>query len=96
VTGKDTWTKYFGARRWRVGEEYTGTSDVRGHPVIFTRGRFEIEPGAAYRSPFSQNIGRRGVLLVETDTSGQDLVPQVLLVAGEPKVREARKAGAIW
>lgn len=101
TTGK--WDDLFKGRKWRVAEEVSGqvTARVkRGQPVVvitFTRGRFEIPAPGAYRSPLSTNLGRRGLLLQETDLTGEHDLPGARLAVGEPAVQKAReKYAAVW
>jgi hypothetical protein len=105
TTGK--WDELFGAgRKWRVAEEMTGTVPADGYlgadvlpglPVKFERGRFELPVGAAYRSLLSTNLGRRGVLLQETDETGASDIPGSRIAVGEPAVAKARQEyGAVW
>jgi hypothetical protein len=98
VSTTNQWQELFGnGRKWRVAEEVTGVLAERGYPVTFTRGRFELPVGAAYRSLLSTNLGRRGVLLVETDGSGSQDVPGSRIAVGEAAVSRARtEFGAVW
>ena len=92
------WERLFGGgRKWCVAEEVTGRRQSRGYMVTFDRGRFELPAGAAYRSLLSTNLGRRGVLLVETDDAGVHDIPGSRIAVGEPAVQRAREQfGAIW
>ena len=106
MSNKQAWETWFGTRRWRIGEEYTGTVAVPGRTVrgrdnrievIFSRGRFEIGEGGAFVSPISPNQGRRGFVLQEVKPDdGQD-IPGSLAVFGEAAVKKARaEYEAIW
>ena len=101
------WEELFGnGRKWRVAEEVTGTEPANGDtgagimagiPVVFDHGRFELPEGAAYRSLLSTNLGRRGVLLVETSADGSADVPGSRIAVGEPAVKKAREEfSAVW
>jgi hypothetical protein len=98
TTGR--WDELFKGRKWRVAEEVSGAAADPGQPevpVTFERGRFEIPAGAAFRSPLSTNLGRRGVLLQETDESGAADIPGSRIAVGESAVRKARSAfSAVW
>jgi hypothetical protein len=107
VSTTGQWDELFGnGRKWRVAEEVTGTvaadgyrdaDVVRGVPVVFDHGRFELPEGAAYRSLLSTNLGRRGVLLVETSADGSTDVPGSRIAVGEPAVKKAREQyAAVW
>jgi hypothetical protein len=93
-----TWEKLFGGgRKWRVAEEVSGEVRADGYTVSFTRGRFELPAGAAYRSLLSTNLGRRGVLLQETDARGVTDIPGSRIAVGEPAVSRAREQfSAVW
>jgi hypothetical protein len=96
----DRWDELFLTRKWRVGEEFTGTATRRGRkgPVSaqFSRGNFTIT-GGAYRSPLSTNLGRHGVLLVETNADGSADIPGSRLAVGAAAVTKARQQyGAVW
>lgn len=93
-----TWEELFGGgRKWRVAEELTGAVPEAGFTVKFTRGRFELPTGAAFRSPLSTNLGRRGVVLQETDAAGATDVPGSRIAVGEAAVARARKEfSAVW
>lgn len=92
------WEELFGGgRKWRVAEEVTGSIDGDGSSVTFDRGLFELPPGSAFRSPLSTNLGRRGMLLQETDDSGSVDIPGSRLAVGAHSVRKARQLyGAVW
>lgn len=92
------WQELFGnGRKWRVAEEVTGVVAERGYPATFTRGRFELPVGVAYRSLLSTNLGRRGVLLVETNASGSRDIPGSRIAVGEAAVSRARtEFSAVW
>jgi hypothetical protein len=107
VSTTDQWDELFGGgRKWRVAEEVTGTELANGDtgagliagiPVVFDRGRFELPPGAAYRSLLSTNLGRRGVLLAETSADGAADIPGSRIAVGEPAVKRAREEySAVW
>lgn len=93
-----TWEELFGGgRKWRVAEELTGEVPESGFTVKFARGRFELPAGAAFRSPLSTNLGRRGVVLQETDADGATDVPGSRIAVGEAAVTRARKEfSAVW
>jgi hypothetical protein len=100
------WDELFGGgRKWRVAEELTGTAaadGLRGGEVVpavvtFTRGAFELPAGCAYKSLLSTNLGRRGVVLVETSADGALDVPGSRIAVGEPAVERARREyQAVW
>jgi hypothetical protein len=94
------WETLFRDRKWRVAEEFTGTvraPGYRGIKVTFARGRFELPPGVAFQSPVSTNMGRRGVLLVETSADGSSDLPGSRLTLGEAAVKKAREQfSAVW
>ena len=96
TTGK--WDELFGSgRKWRVAEELTGVLPDSGYDVLFDRGRFELPPGAAFRSLLSTNLGRRGVILVETGDDGSTDFPASRIAVGTAAVDKARRDyGAIW
>lgn len=95
---KGAWEELFGGgRKWRVAEEVTGEATEGGHTVKFTRGRFELPVGAAYRSPLSTNLGRRGLVLVETSADGSTDIPGSRIAVGEAAVSRARtQFSAVW
>jgi hypothetical protein len=95
---KGAWEELFGGgRRWRVAEEVSGEAAEAGYTVKFTRGRFEIPVGAAYRSPLSTNLGRRGLVLIETSADGSTDVPGSRIAVGEAAVSRARSQfSAVW
>lgn len=91
------WDELFSGRKWRVAEEVTGVDQATGYPVTFTRGRFELPPGVAFRSLLSTNLGRRGVLLQETDAAGAADLPGSRITVGEGSLKKARAAyAAVW
>lgn len=104
----DRWDELFGhGRRWRVAEELTGLVPADGYhedrvlqagvPVAFDHGTFEIPAPGAYRSVLSTNLGRRGVVLQETDATGAKDIPGSRIAIGAPAVRRAREVfGAVW
>jgi hypothetical protein len=106
VSTTGMWDELFGGRKWRVAEELTGTVEVDGFcetdvipgvAVTFARGRFELPAGAAFRSPLSTNLGRRGVVLQETSADGSADIPGARLAVGEGAVARAREQfSAIW
>lgn len=94
---KGTWEALFDGRMWRVAEEVSGTSPEAGFEVTFTRGRFELPPGAAFRSLLSTNLGRRGLILVETSADGSADIPGSRIAVGEASVTRAREQfSAVW
>jgi hypothetical protein len=95
---KGAWEELFGrGRKWRVAEELTGEVAAGGYTVTFTRGRFEIPAGAAYRSPLSTNLGRRGLVLIETNTDGSADIPGSRIAVGDAAVSRARtQFSAVW
>jgi hypothetical protein len=95
---KGAWEELFGGgRKWRVAEEVTGEAAEGGFTVKFTRGRFELPTGAAYRSPLSTNLGRRGLVLVETSADGSADIPGSRIAVGEAAVNRARSQfSAVW
>ena len=96
TTGR--WDELFGGRKWRVLEEATGTVWQGDAEVEFRRGRFEVlTPGCAYASPLSTNLALRGVVLQETDETGEHDIPGSRLSVGAPAVKTARADfGAVW
>jgi hypothetical protein len=100
VSTTGMWEELFRDRHWRVAEEVTGQRSVPGEPpvvVTFDRGRFSVAAPGAYRSPLSTNLGRRGVVLVETDDAGALDIPGSRIAVGEPALNRAReKFGTIW
>lgn len=95
TTGK--WAELFDGRMWRVAEEVSGPVEFAGTVVIFARGLFELPAGSAFRSPLSTNLGRRGVVLQETDAAGSTDVPGSRLAVGAASVQKARKQySAVW
>jgi hypothetical protein len=106
TTGK--WEELFGSgRKWRVAEELTGTVKVsgryaegdllRGIEVTFARGEFELPAGAAFGSMLSTNLGRRGVVLQETDAAGETDIAGSCIAVGNGSVGKARSEyGAVW
>lgn len=101
-----TWDELFGGgRKWRVAEEMTGVVQARpadsprGRRVAvkFTRGHFELPEGAAFRSPLSTNLGRRGLVLQETDASGETDIPGSRVAIGNHAAERVREQySAIW
>jgi hypothetical protein len=99
TTGR--WDELFRDRRWRVAEEVSGEHvQGKGAPrirVTFTRGLFEITAPGAFRSPLSTNLGRRGVLLQETDATGAADIPGSRMAVGAAAVKKAREQySAVW
>lgn len=96
TTGR--WDTLFGGRKWRLLEEATGVVIQDGAQVEFRRGRFEVQtPGFAYASPLSTNLALRGVVLQETDETGEHDIPGSRLAVGAPAVKTARADfGAVW
>jgi hypothetical protein len=98
------WEELFGSgRKWRVAEELSGDELAPAGPgepevlVRFDRGWFSMEAPGAYRSPLSTNLGRRGVVLVETDDSGSSDFPRSRIAIGVHALRRARRDfAAIW
>ena len=98
------WEELFGnGRKWRVAEELTGDIAAAAGPgepevlVRFDRGWFSMQAPGAYRSPLSTNLGRRGVVLVETDDSGSVDCPGTRIAIGVHALRRARREhAAIW
>lgn len=106
TTGR--WEELFAGRKWRVAEELTGHVTVKAAlsdgskgkvsvTVAFQRGVFELPPGAAYRSPLSTNLARRGTVLQETNASGELDIPGSRIAVGAPAVETARRDySAVW
>jgi hypothetical protein len=98
------WDELFSGRKWRVAEEVSGTVQQDGVTVTFDRGRFELPvqlpdnpDGAAFRSLLSTNLGRRGVLLQETDETGSSDVPGSRITVGTGSLQKAREQyAAVW
>jgi hypothetical protein len=92
------WQELFGSgRKWRVAEEVSGEVKEAGFTVKFARGRFELPEGAAFRSLLSTNLGRRGLILVETSPDGSQDIPLSRIAVGEHSVARARKEfSAVW
>jgi hypothetical protein len=97
------WDALFKDRHWRVAEELSGgalVSPGRKQPqvrVTFDRGTFEIDPPGAYRSPLSTNLGRRGVVLQETDAAGEADIEGSRITVGPGSLQRAREQyAAIW
>jgi hypothetical protein len=94
------WEGLFADRKWRVAEEISGAASDPAHPellIVFTRGLFEMKEPAAYRSPLSTNLGRRGAVLQETSPDGTSDVPGSRLVVGNHALRKARSQfSAVW
>jgi hypothetical protein len=95
---KGAWEELFGGgRKWRVAEEVTGERTEAGYTVKFSRGRFELPVGAAFRSLLSTNLGRRGLLLIETSADGSADIPGSRIAVGEASVSRARSQfSAVW
>jgi hypothetical protein len=104
VSSNGTWDKWFSGRKWRVAEEVTGTTKLRGIAVTFRRGVFDVaatggrdNQGGAFRSPLSTNLGRHGILLQETNADGSRDIPGSRAAFGDAAVKRARaEYGAIW
>lgn len=96
TTGR--WDEFFGDRKWRVLEEATGVVTQDGAQVRFSRGRFEVlAAGHAYASPLSTNMALRGVVLQETDATGEHDIAGSRIAVGAPAVKTARRDyGAVW
>jgi hypothetical protein len=96
----DRWDELFSGRKWRIAEELTGDApdpSVPGSVVRFDRGWFTMAAPFAYRSPLSTNLGRRGVVLVETDLTGASDLPGPRMAVGVHALRRARQRfSAIW
>lgn len=98
------WEALFGGdRKWRIAEEVSGevtVPAVKGQQEIavkFDRGRFTITAPGAFRSPLSTNLGRRGVLLQETNPTGDVDIPGSRMPVGDPALRRASKEfEAVW
>jgi hypothetical protein len=98
------WEELFGSgRKWRVAEELSGDELAPAGPgepevlVRFDRGWFSMEAPGAYRSPLSTNLGRRGVVLIRTDSSGSVDSPGSRIAIGVHALRRARQEfNAIW
>jgi hypothetical protein len=101
VSTTNMWEELFGnGRRWRIAEELTGNSPDPAVPdsvVRFDRGWFTMTEPFAYRSPLSTNLGRRGVVLVETDASGSSDVPGSRIAVGVHALKRARlDYASVW
>lgn len=97
MSSTGSWEEWFSGRKWRVAEEVTGTVEHDGVEVEFRRGVFTIAPPGAFRSALSTNLGRKGLLLQETDASGEHDVPGSRAVFGSAAVARARENfGAVW
>jgi hypothetical protein len=100
VSTTGQWEALFSGRKWRVAEELTGTVAVPGQQgvsVIFQRGRFEVNAPGAFQSPLSTNLGRRGVVLKETDAEGKTDLPGSRITVGAAALKKAAaEYGAIW
>lgn len=96
TTGR--WDEFFGDRKWRVLEEATGVVTQGGAQVRFSRGRFEVLTGGhAYASPLSTNMALRGVVLQETDDTGEHDIAGSRIAIGAPAVKVARAQWkAVW
>lgn len=95
------WEELFGGgRKWRVAEELTGEAADPAQPgslVRFDRGWFSMSAPYAYRSPLSTNLGRRGVVLAETDATGSADLPGPRLAIGVHALKRARlEYSAVW
>lgn len=95
---KGAWEELFGGgRKWRVAEELSGELTEAGFTVRFNRGRFELPSGAAFRSLLSTNLGRRGLVLTETNADGSADIPGSRIAVGEASVSRARtQFSAVW
>jgi hypothetical protein len=95
---KGAWEELFGhGRKWRVAEEVSGEVSEGGFTARFTRGRFELPKGAAFRSLLSTNLGRRGLVLQETSADGSSDIPGSRIAVGEAAVSRARSQfSAVW
>jgi hypothetical protein len=97
VSTTGQWEELFSGRKWRVAEEVSGSLRHDGVVVEFKRGWFELPAGAAFRSLLSTNLGRRGLLLQETDESGEHDVPGSRIAVGAGSVKRARgEFSAVW
>jgi hypothetical protein len=86
-----TWDEWFGTRRWRIATEYSGIwVTEEGSEVVFDKGAFTCSSPAAYQSPVSANLGRRGWLLQEVSKQGRDIADSQAAF-GEAAVERARK-----
>jgi len=99
-----TWDDYFATRKWRVATEVNGTEVAepgsrlnsdgdKSVQVRFVKGVFEIDNGV-FHSPFSSARGRRGVLLQEVGSDGEDIKDSRIAV-GQVVLRRARQQSAI-
>ena len=92
-----TWDELFASRRWRVAEELTGSVRHNKALVVFERGEFELPVGSAFRSLLSTNMGRRGVILQETDLEGTADIPRSRIAIGIKSLAKARADySAVW
>lgn len=92
-----TWDELFAGRKWRVAEELTGSVRHNKALVVFERGEFELPAGSAFRSLLSTNMGRRGVILQETDATGETDIPGSRIAVGHKSVVKARQDySAVW
>jgi hypothetical protein len=97
VSSTGSWEEWFAGRHWRVAEEVTGTVEQDGVQVTFTRGAFTIAPPGAFRSALSTNLGRKGLLLQETDVTGAHDITGSRAVFGTSAVAKARERfGSVW
>jgi hypothetical protein len=94
------WDDLFKGRKWRVAEELTGKAADPAQPgvvVSFDRGWFSMDAPGAYRSPLSTNLGRRGVILAETDPDGAVDLPGPRIAVGVHALKKARlEYNAVW
>jgi hypothetical protein len=92
-----TWDELFTGRKWRVAEELTGSVRHSRALVVFERGEFELPAGSAFRSLLSTNMGRRGVILQETDETGETDIPGSRIAIGHKSLIKARQDySAVW
>ncbi len=97
MSSTGSWDELFKGRYWRVAEEVSGAIEQDGCQVTFRRGVFAVAAPGAFRSLLSTNLGRRGVLLQETDPTWSVDIPGSRAVFGEPAVKRAREEyGAVW
>jgi hypothetical protein len=101
VSTTNMWEELFGGgRKWRVAEELTGDAPDPSQPgsvIRFDRGWFSMTEPYAYRSPLSTNLGRRGVVLIRTDSSGSVDSPGSRIAIGTHALRRARlEFNAVW
>ena len=92
-----TWDELFSGRKWRVAEELTGSVRQNRALVVFERGAFELPEGSAFKSLLSTNMGRRGVILQETDETGEADIPGSRIAIGHKSLAKARQDySAVW